>query len=130
MASKINISIIATVFNEEGNIEKFLKSLVDQTLVPLEIIIVDARSSDNTAAKIKEFQKSKKGKKVKLFIQAGNRSVGRNYAIEKAKSQIIAVTDAGGYADRDWLKLITAPFKSQKVKVVSGYYKSLADGPF
>ncbi len=132
MASKhIKVSVVATVYNEQGNIKKFLESLTSQSLKPSEIIIVDARSTDSTADKIRDFQKSSShGKLVKLFIQKGNRSVGRNYGIDHAKSQIIAVTDAGGYADRDWLKLITEPFRSQRIKIVSGYYKSLAKDPF
>jgi glycosyltransferase involved in cell wall biosynthesis len=130
-SNNLKISVIATVFNEEENITKFLDSLVSQTVKPSEIIIVDGRSADHTVEKIKAFQqKSKAGKQIRLYIQKGNRSVGRNFAIEHANNTIIAVTDAGGYADRNWLKLITAPFKSQRVKVVSGYYKSLAKDPF
>ena len=44
-----NTSFVMTVFNEAESIGAFIESLLDQTLLPSEIIIVDGGSSDNTA---------------------------------------------------------------------------------
>jgi glycosyltransferase involved in cell wall biosynthesis len=43
-----NTSFIMTVFNESESIGVFIKSLMDQTLLPSEIVIVDGGSSDST----------------------------------------------------------------------------------
>lgn len=125
------VTYITTVLNEESTIEKFLLSLCSQTQLPTEIIIVDAGSIDNTIKIIKKFEKRfiKLHIKFSLLVKKGNRSVGRNTAINKAGEDIIACSDCD-YLDKDWLKLITEPFSDSRVDVVAGYYKGLAESDF
>lgn len=128
----MKISFITTVFNEEENIEKLLDSLIKQTKLPDEIIIVDAFSSDKTVSKIKNFSDrfKKKGVDFELITKKGNRSVGRNEAIRNATGDLIACSDAGCVLDRDWLKNITQPFDKNDIDVVAGYYKGRAMNVF
>lgn len=120
--SKMKISFITTVFNEEKTIQDFLNSTVQQTTKPDEIIIVDAGSTDKTKEIIKKFKTTIP---LRLFIKHGNRSVGRNYAISKASGDIIAVSDAGCILHKEWLKQLTLPFKQKGVSVVSGFYEPI-----
>ena len=115
----MNVALITTVFNEEDSIKKFLDSIVNQTQQPFELVIVDAGSKDKTVAIIKKYSKKLP---LKLFIHRGNRSVGRNFAIKNATSNIIAVTDVGCVLEKHWLERITAPFKKE-CDVVAGFYK-------
>lgn len=121
---KIKVSVVVTVLNEEGSIKKLVNSLLLQSLKPDEIIIIDGSRVGNTGKRIS------KNRIVQTYIKEGNRSVGRNYGISKARGEIIAVTDAGGYPDKKWLEKIVFPFVDKSVEVVSGYYKSLAITPF
>ncbi|MBM3707301.1 MAG: glycosyltransferase [Actinobacteria bacterium] len=50
-----DVSFITTVFNEEKSVLLFLESLVSQTLMPEEIVIVDGGSDDNTLNLIIEY---------------------------------------------------------------------------
>jgi len=116
-------SVVITVKNESQTIEDLLDSLENQTVTPKEIIIIDGGSTDETVEIIK--RRLKKDKKIRLFIRKGaSRAKGRNIGVLNSNSNIIAVTDAGGYPKKDWLEKITAPFVDPKVKVVSGYYKA------
>lgn len=127
----MKVSVVVTVLNEASNIQRVIKALLRQTMLPDEVIIVDGGSADGTVGKVYSLlttDYSKKG--VGVFSKSGNRSVGRNYGIRKARNSIIAITDAGGYPKRDWLEKIIEPFKNPGVKVVSGYYKSLARTSF
>ncbi len=147
----MKISFITTVFNEEKNIDNFLKSIFSQTKLPDEIIIVDGGSQDNTITKIKaafhlSFPRRRestfqiKDYRIKLFTKKGNRSVGRNKAIKKATGDIIACSDSGNILDKNWLKNITKPFIDSRLRgndnagrgvdVVAGYYKGLAKNIF
>lgn len=125
------ISLAITVFNEEKTIEELLKSILSQTKKPDEVIIVDGNSTDRTFEKIKRF-KEKYHKRIllKLFRKSANRPEGRNFAIDKSRGSVIAITDAGCILDRNWLKEITKPFTDQSVDVVSGYYKALNSSVF
>ncbi len=114
-------ALITTVLNEEDSIGKFLDSIVSQTLIPSEIIIVDAGSKDNTISIIKKYSKKLP---LKLFIHKGNRSTGRNFAIKKTTSEYIAVTDVGCTLDKFWFERITTPL-ANNCDVVAGFYKPI-----
>jgi glycosyltransferase involved in cell wall biosynthesis len=109
---KEKISIIATVLDEEKNIENFVNSLLNQNRKPNEIIIVDGGSKDNTYEILKKITKKKK--LLKVYQKVGlNISEGRNYAIKKAKGPIIASVDAGGEYKENWLEKLFGGFNGQ-----------------
>lgn len=116
----MNISICITVLNEEYSISKLLDSLLVQSKKASEIIIVDGGSIDKTVEIIKHYQK--KYSLIKLVVNKSTRAEARNIAVDLAKSEIVAMTDAGCITDLDWLKNITTPFETGKVDVVAGFY--------
>ncbi|HVT00824.1 MAG TPA: glycosyltransferase [Patescibacteria group bacterium] len=122
-------ALIVTILNEEGSIGAFLDSVANQTQIPDEIVIVDGGSKDHTLRIIKAHPLYNKGK-IALYKKAGNRSVGRNYAISKAKADINAITDAGCVLEKNWFKNIVSPFIDKKVDVVAGYYKAKTSNNF
>jgi glycosyltransferase involved in cell wall biosynthesis len=95
------ISIIITVRNEEYHIRDLLDSLVLQE-GPLEIIIVDAYSTDATRAIVKKFMR--RFDSVKLYLQGGTRGEGRNFGIEKANGEAVAFIDGDCIANPFWVK--------------------------
>lgn len=126
----MKISFITTIYNEERTIEKFLESILEQTKLPDEIIIVDGGSTDNTVKIIKKQELRSKGVTIKLFVKRGNRSIGRNEAIKYSTGDILVCSDSGNLLDRNWVKKITEPFISSKVDVVAGYYKGITKNVF
>jgi cellulose synthase/poly-beta-1,6-N-acetylglucosamine synthase-like glycosyltransferase len=64
-----------------------------------------------------------------LLVEKSTRAKGRNLGIEIAKGDIIATTDAGCIADKNWLKNLTAPFATGMVDVSAGFYKMTGDSP-
>jgi glycosyltransferase involved in cell wall biosynthesis len=90
-----SVSVVIPAFNVEKSIGRALRSVLDQTLKPQEIIVVDDGSTDGTAAETKKF-----GRKVKYLRQdnAGP-SQARNTGIEAARGTWIAFLDA----DDEWL---------------------------
>ncbi len=56
------VSFITTVYNEAKSIKTFLETLLEQTIMPGEIIIVDGGSNDGTVEIIVEYFKSRFGK--------------------------------------------------------------------
>src|SRR3989344_3302200 len=87
-SGKYKVSVVVTVFNEQDNLQLLLDALSRQTLKPFEIIIVDGGSTDNTWAILQ------KNKSIRSYKKPGNRSVGRNFAVSRSISPIIAFTDA------------------------------------
>jgi glycosyltransferase involved in cell wall biosynthesis len=124
----MNISVCITTLNEESTIGALLDSLLAQTRKPGSIVIVDSESSDRTVEIIRHYQR--KDGRTKLLVEKCSRAKGRNLAIEIAKGDIIAMTDAGCAASKNWLERITGPLSTSDVEVVAGFYKMEAKNSF
>jgi glycosyltransferase involved in cell wall biosynthesis len=83
----IKISVVITTKNEEHVIENLLKSIFEQTYRDYEIILIDNNSSDNTASIAKKYG-------VKVYSKGPERSVQRNYGVEKATGDYVLILDA------------------------------------
>lgn len=123
-----NISLIITVKNESHSIESLLTSIVAQTRLPNEVVIVDGGSTDDTVSKVRVFIKKEKTRNWQVESKQLNISQGRNWAIRLAKHELTAITDAGCILDNNWLKELENCFlsaqKTQKTDViVAGYYQ-------
>ena len=57
---KNKITIITPVKNDEKNIEKTIRSVLDQSYKKIEYIVVDGQSNDTTLKIIKKFKKKNK----------------------------------------------------------------------
>lgn len=114
------ISLITTVLNEKNNLAEWLGGILSQSKLPDEIVIVDAGSKDGTWEILLE--KSRQNNLIKIWQYPGNISVGRNFAITKARGEIVVVTDAGCIYDNNWLKKLLEPILSgQSSFVATGF---------
>jgi glycosyltransferase involved in cell wall biosynthesis len=118
----LKVSLVCTLKNEKENIDSFVKSLLEQTLIPDEVVIVDGGSSDGTTDIIRNYFGVLP---IKLIIsQNVNIAKGRNIAIKNARNEVVAITDAGCKLDPDWLKNIVQPLEENpNIDVVSGFYR-------
>lgn len=123
----MKISVCVTTLNEEETIASLLDSLFSQSAKPEEIIIVDAGSKDKTVEIISHYQK--KFGLIKLLKEKCSRAKGRNMAVDIAKNEIIAMTDAGCVPNKDWLASLTLPFSTDRVGVAAGFYTMKGETP-
>ena len=93
LAEFIMISVIVPLFNGEKYIRETLDSVINQTYLNWECIIVDDGSTDNSATIAKEYVA--KDQRIKYFQQnnAGP-SQARNYGLQLAKGRYIQFLDA------------------------------------
>ena len=131
----MNVSVIATVYNERPNIDRLLDSLAAQSRPPDEVVICDGGSSDGSAAWMRSYGERHPGRLLNLRVieaPGANISRGRNIAIEAAAGPIIAVTDAGVQLTRTWLEQLLLPWeKPGDLPIgVAGFFAPDAHGVF
>jgi len=122
MNQSILVSVVVTVLNEGRTIEALLTALLNQSYPVNEVIIVDGGSTDQTAVIVRDFQSLFPDFPLLYFTKVGNRSVGRNAAIQKAQTEVIAITDAGCIPHSDWLEQLMVTYLEAGMPLVAGYY--------
>ena len=112
----MTLSIIIPTLNEEKYLPLLLKSIKKQTLKPLEIILADARSKDETIKIGREF-----GCKI---IKGGNPGFGRNNGAKIAKGEMLLFLDADVILPkRTFLEDSVNEIKERRLDVTSCYLK-------
>lgn len=120
--------IVATVRNERTTIEAFVDSLLQQSLPPREIIIVDGLSTDGTLEILQRYEA--KGQ-LRVIARDCNIAAGRNIGIDAAQSEVICVTDAGCRVDRDWFEHLVRCFADDpQLDVAAGNFRFETHTPF
>ncbi len=115
MGSKI--SVIIPCHNEAATIEESIKSFKSQTLKPLEIIVVDDFSTDNS------FNIAKKIQGIKIFQNKKNLGPAgtRNHGANKSKGDILVFAEADGKYSKNYLEKLVKPLEDPLVGgVLSG----------
>lgn len=92
-----SISVVIPAYNRANTIRRCLDSVLAQTVSPLEIIVVDDRSTDETVQIVQNYTDPK----VRIIILEKNSGaqVARNRGIREAKGDWIAFQDS----DDEWL---------------------------
>lgn len=114
----MKVSIIVPVYNVEEYIDKCLKSLVNQTLDDIEIIVINDGSPDNSQKIIDKYVK-KYPKKVKSYIKEnGGQGSARNYGLKYASGEYIAYVDSDDYVEKDMYKDMYTLAKKENSDIV------------
>lgn len=95
-----SISIIIPVYNHAHTLERCLLSIKNQTVAPLEVIIVNDGSTDNFAQALKDALNKVPGLNTKI-VQQSNRgaAAARNQGAIAAKGEFIIFWDADTLAE-------------------------------
>ena len=122
------ISIIVPVYNGAAYVEEGLRSILAQTHRPLEVIVVDDGSQDDSAAIAERL-----GDPVRVHRQPnGGAPVARNTGISLARGEFIGFLDADDTFTADALDRQLARFRTHpevQLVVGLGQYESLQSRP-
>jgi len=117
----MDISVVIPVFNAEKTIEACLASLYGQSQKPIEIIVVDNRSTDGTKDKVlSTLHHHQEVPTHYLFEVRKGPSFARNRGACETRGEIIAFMDADCIADPFWLIRLSESFYSSDVGAVAG----------
>jgi glycosyltransferase involved in cell wall biosynthesis len=101
-------SVIVTTRNEEKYIEECLRSVRNQTVKNVEIIVTDSQSTDKTAQIARKYAN-------RVIVRKCGVSEGRNIGAKVAKSDILVFVDADAILMPDTLEKVLKPYKNNKV---------------
>lgn len=124
----IKISVIVPVFNLEQYIGRCLDSLLAQTYMNIEIIIIDDGSCDGSSQIIAKYEKEHSNIKV---IKQKNRGVtaARIAGVKAATGDYIGFVDGDDYIDADMYELLMNNMHQYHAEISHcGYQMEFSDG--
>ncbi len=120
------VSAMMPTYNSGATLKKTIDSVVAQTYLNWELIIVDDGSSDNT----RDIVKSYGDKRIKYFYQKNQgRGAARNKCVKESAGEYIVVVDSDDISLPDRFKLqVEFLEKNKNVGVVSGQVLFFSEG--
>ena len=115
------ITIITPVFNSINYFQKTYESVVSQTFINWEWIIIDDCSEDNSFSFIKELTKSDKRIIVLQTSENGGTAVARNVGLKHASGRYITFLDSDDTLDSNYLICQLEFIKKHGPLISAGY---------
>ena len=111
-----NISLYIAAYNAEKTIEKSIKSILQQTLKPKEIIIINDCSTDKTLNLLKKFNQ------IKIINNKKNYGLAksRNIALKYSKYNFLASIDSDVVCKKNWLETLFNTMVKKKADLIGG----------
>ena len=94
------VSVIIPVYNTEPYLRQCLDSVVNQTLLDIEIICVDDGSTDTSPEILREYAAS--DSRIRIFTQPhADAGVARNLGLRHASGKYLSFLDADDFFEKD-----------------------------
>lgn len=118
------LSVIIPAYNVEKYIERCIKSVLNQTLKEIEIIVIDDGSKDGTS-KICEQLANHYSNIIYKKVKNGGCSAARNCGLSLAQGKYIAFLDSDDWADEDMYKEMVEIAENEFADIVISGFKKL-----
>lgn len=113
------VSVIVPVYNAEKTLRDTLQSLDEQTLLELEIIVVDDGSTDNSLSLATSMAKTSKHAIAVLHQENKGPSAARNHGLDNAHGEYFAFVDSDDTVDKTMYEKMYASAAKHSSDIVS-----------
>lgn len=116
------VSIVIPAYNEEASIRASVMAAILQTVPASEIIVVDNRSTDGTAAIVKAIQEEHPDSPLLYFQQNEEQGLvpTRNFGLNRAQGTVIGRIDADSVIEPNWVEEVQKAFTDENVAAATG----------
>lgn len=102
----IYISLITVCFNSEATIERTIKSVLEQSYISFEYIIVDGGSSDNTVGIIRKYEPKFNGRMKWISEKDNGIYDAMNKGIQLSTGDLIGLVNSDDWLEHDALEKV------------------------
>lgn len=121
------VSVVLPVYNEEDRIGAAVRSILDQSLPDLEVIVVDDGSTDATPTRLDSFDDPRLH--VHRLTTNVGRAVAKNHALDQATGRYVAFMDGDDEAEPTRLETQVAFMEAHPEVDISGTALRTVGGP-
>ena len=110
------ISVVIPIYNMEKYLKKCVDSVLNQTYVNMEILLIDDGSTDNSPKICDEYLNT--DKRIQVFHKSnGGLSDAKNFGIKKSKGKYITFVDSDDWIERDMYKEMLLKMKKNDADI-------------
>lgn len=122
MAAPPTVSIIIPAYNEEETIASCVLAALDQTVPAHEIIVVDNKSTDGTAAAVAAMQAAHPSAPIRYLRQDATQGLipTRDFGLDQATGDVLGRIDADSVLEPTWVQAVQAAFADPTVSACTG----------
>lgn len=122
------ISIVAPVYNVEKYLDKFLKSILNQTYTDFELLLITDCPTDKSVQICEEY--AKKDQRIKIIKQEKNGGVAkaRNKGLSEAHGDYIMLADSDDYLEYNALDILYKNIKKNNSDISMGVFYCDVEG--
>ncbi|MEM6107847.1 glycosyltransferase family 2 protein [Mycobacterium sp. 050272] len=122
MPQQPSVTIVIPAYNEERFIGNCLESCINQTSAADEIIVVDNKSTDETASIVREYQAAAPHLDIKLLDQTVYQGAAptRDCGLDHARCDVLGRIDADTVIPPDWVEKVRGYFQDPDIDAASG----------
>ena len=116
----LKISIITTTLNSEKNLDKCIRSVINQTYKNIEYLIIDGCSSDKTLQIIKKYKK-----KINFILSEKDRGIwdAMNKGLRHASGDIVCFLNSDDFFYKKSIETVVRYFETQDIDFLFGSVK-------
>lgn len=115
--SNPTISVIVPIFNVESYLDKCIDSILNQTFIDFELLLINDGSTDASADICAKY--AKVDNRIKFYNKEnGGVSTARNYGLSKAVGEYVCFIDSDDYVDNEFLAALITKGKKYGVDIV------------
>lgn len=121
VAKKPKVSIVVPIYNVERYLDECVKSIINQTLKEIEIILVDDGSPDNCGKIIDDYAKTD-SRIVAVHQKNSGYSAAVNKGINMAKGEYVGIIESDDFIEPDMYQLLYEDAKKLNTDVTKGLF--------
>jgi cellulose synthase/poly-beta-1,6-N-acetylglucosamine synthase-like glycosyltransferase len=117
-----SVSIVIPAYNEQDTIKACVVAALDQTVPAVEIIVVDNKSTDGTAAVVRALQTAYPEAPIVYMKQDAEQGLipTRNFGLDGAQGEVIGRIDADSVLEPNWVEEVQKAFADPQVAACTG----------
>ena len=116
------VSVILTIYNREKYIEKCVRSLLEQTLDNVELVVIDDASTDASLSILNRVLEDYPNRKPMVHLicleKNAGRAVARQTGMDHVKGEYVIHVDSDDWVDHDMLELLYLKAKETDADIV------------
>jgi cellulose synthase/poly-beta-1,6-N-acetylglucosamine synthase-like glycosyltransferase len=113
---KTDLTVMIPAFNEAGSIADSIRSLLEQTVVPAEIIVIDDCSTDGTG----EVAAALGVTVIRPAQNTGSKAGAQSFALDRVATEMVMALDADTTLAPDAIEILLAAFDDPEVSAACG----------